>query len=313
VLIFGVIGFTRLVHLVIRPIQQLAQLADSRADRHDTAFFTSERLGEFTQLSLSLNQLVSRIDGDKQQLQSTVLSLKKANEELENNRDEMVRTEKLVSIGRLSAGLAHEIGNPLASISSLVQLMQRKNKDERLGEQLKTIKENIDRISKIVRELVDFSRPPGQDRVLLAITDVLKTAVGIVKYDKRVKNVEFVTDMNSDLPMINIVPDQLLQVFVNILINALDAIEGEGKIEVKTYLEKNFICIDIKDNGCGMSPEVINKIFDPFYTTKSVGKGTGLGLSVSYGIIKKLNGNIIVKSKLNEGSTFTIKLPTNRN
>ena len=104
VLVFGVIGFTRLVHLVIRPIQHLAQLADSRTDQNDTAFFTSGQWGEFTQLSLSLNQLVARIDGDKQQLQSTVLSLKKANEELQNNRDEMIRTEKLVSI---EIGRAH--------------------------------------------------------------------------------------------------------------------------------------------------------------------------------------------------------------
>ena len=119
--------------------------------------------------------------------------------------------------------------------------------------------------------------------------------------------------MDFELPLIRIVPDQLLQVFVNILINALDAIEGEGKIEVKTYLENKQVCIDIKDNGYGMGQEIINKIFDPFFTTKNVGKGTGLGLSVSYGIIKKLNGHITVKSKLNEGSVFTIKLPSKQN
>ena len=223
------------------------------------------------------------------------------------------QSEKLAVIGQLAAGVAHEIGNPLASISSLVQLMQRKNEDENLGNQLKTIRENIDRISKIVRELVDFSRPPGEDKELLPITDVLKTSVGIVKYDKRVKNVEFVTNLDSDLPLINVVPDQLLQVFVNILINSLDAIAGEGKIEVKSYLDNNSVCIDIKDNGCGMEHEIVNKIFDPFFTTKDVGKGTGLGLSVSYGIIKKLNGNITVKSKVDEGSVFTIKLPINNN
>ncbi len=277
----------------------------------DVKILDTERVTKFGKtipVQLTVAQLPS--DDGKSDGRTIIIQDKSQVKHLQQQIDQ---SEKLAVIGQLAAGVAHEIGNPLASISSLVQLMQRKNKDEQLGEQLKTIKENIDRISKIVRELVDFSRPPGQDKVLLAITDVLKTAVGIVKYDKRVKNVEFVTDMNSDLPMINIVPDQLLQVFVNILINALDAIEGEGKIEVRTYLDNNFICIDIKDNGCGMPPDVINKIFDPFYTTKSVGKGTGLGLSVSYGIIKKLNGNILVKSKLNEGSIFTIKLPTNIN
>jgi PAS domain S-box-containing protein len=218
------------------------------------------------------------------------------------------QSEKLAVIGQLAAGVAHEIGNPLTSISALVQIIQRKSKDEKLTDQLITIKDNIDRISKIVRELVDFSRPPGEDKELLYINDVVKTAVGIVKYDKRVKSVEFKTHFSQAIPSILAVPDQLLQVFVNILINALDAINGEGKIEVKTYMDDLFICTDIIDNGCGMEQSVIDKIFNPFYTTKEVGKGTGLGLSVSYGIIKKMQGMILVKSKINEGSVFTVKL-----
>lgn len=218
------------------------------------------------------------------------------------------QSEKLAVIGQLAAGVAHEIGNPLTSISALVQIMQRKNKDEKLAEQLSTIKDNIDRISKIVRELVDFSRPPGEDKELLQINDVVKIAVGIVKYDKRVKNVEFKTNFCHDLPMILAVPDQLLQVYVNILINALDAISGEGKIEVRTYLDDVFICTDIVDDGYGMDADVKSKIFNPFFTTKEVGKGTGLGLSVSYGIIKKMHGKILVKSKKNEGAVFTVKL-----
>nr|MDA3862102.1 PAS domain S-box protein [Melioribacteraceae bacterium] len=218
------------------------------------------------------------------------------------------QSEKLAVIGQLAAGVAHEIGNPLTSISALVQLLQRKSDNENLTDQLITIKDNIDRISKIVRELVDFSRPPGEDKELLQINDVVQTAVGIVKYDKRVKNVEFKTHFSKGLPTLLAVPDQLLQVYVNILINALDAINGEGKITVRTYLEDVYICTDIKDNGCGMTQNTKDKIFNPFYTTKEVGKGTGLGLSVSYGIIKKLRGKILVESKISEGSMFTIKL-----
>jgi len=218
------------------------------------------------------------------------------------------QSEKLAVIGQLAAGVAHEIGNPLTSISALVQLIQRKNQDDKMTEQLITIKDNIDRISKIVRELVDFSRPPGENKELLQINDVVKTAVGIVKYDKRVKNVEFKTHFSKTLSLVSAVPDQLLQVFVNVLINALDAINGEGKIEVRTYFSDSFICTDIKDDGCGMERGVLDKIFNPFFTTKDVGKGTGLGLSVSYGIIKKMQGRIIVQSELNKGSVFTIKL-----
>jgi PAS domain S-box-containing protein len=223
------------------------------------------------------------------------------------------QSEKLAVIGQLAAGIAHEIGNPLASISSLVQLIQRKNKDESLGEQLVLIKENIDRISKIVRELVDFSRPPSYEKITIQITDIVKTAVGIVKYDKRVKKVNFETQFDPNIPLVKVVPDQVLQVFVNILINALDAIEGTGNIFVKTYHDDKNIFVSVTDNGCGMDADTISKIFDPFFTTKDVGKGTGLGLSVSYSIIKKLNGEILVESEISKGSTFTIRIPREEN
>ncbi|MEW6196882.1 MAG: ATP-binding protein [Bacteroidota bacterium] len=219
------------------------------------------------------------------------------------------QSEKLAVIGQLAAGVAHEIGNPLASISSLVQILQRKSQEPFINEQLANIKENIDRITRIVRELVDFSRPPSYELAVQDITDIIKTALGIVKYDKRVRKVNFDTDLKTNLPKINIAADQLLQVFVNILINALDAIQGNGTIFVKSDYDKNNVYIEITDNGCGMDKNTIEKIFDPFFTTKEVGKGTGLGLSVSYGIIKRHNGEIKVKSKLNEGSTFSIILP----
>ncbi len=229
--------------------------------------------------------------------------------EVKKLRQQVDQSEKLAVIGQLAAGVAHEIGNPLASISSLVQILQRKTKEDFTIEQLALIKENIDRISKIVRELVDFSRPPSQNRSLILITDIIKTALGIVKYDKRVKKVQFITDLNPDLPLIELVPDQLLQVFVNILLNAIDAINGTGIIKVNSKLVDEMIFVEIIDDGEGIDENILERIFDPFFTTKEVGKGTGLGLSVSYGIIKQFKGDIAVKSKLNEGSTFTVTLP----
>lgn len=223
------------------------------------------------------------------------------------------QSEKLAVIGQLAAGVAHEIGNPLTSISSLVQILQRRNQDQFINEQLVNIKENIDRITKIVRELVDFSRPPSYETAAQDITDVIKTALGIVKYDKRVRKVKFETDLKNVLPNVSVAADQLLQVFVNILINALDAIEGNGMIIVKSNFNTKNVTVEIGDDGCGIEDAVIEKIFDPFFTTKDVGRGTGLGLSVSYGIIKRFNGEIKVKSKLNEGSTFTIVLPIKNN
>lgn len=229
--------------------------------------------------------------------------------EVKNLQMQVDQSEKLAVIGQLAAGVAHEIGNPLTSISSLVQILQRKSPDEFFSEQLANIKENIDRISKIVRELVDFSRPPSHEKTLIQITDIIRTAIGIVKYDKRVKKVDFDTDLDKEVPPVMIVPDQLLQVFVNILFNALDAIRGNGKIGVKSYHKNEKIYVEITDNGTGMDETTKQKIFDPFFTTKEVGKGTGLGLSVSYGIIKKFKGDIFVESVPAEGSKFTIVIP----
>jgi len=229
--------------------------------------------------------------------------------EVKTLQKQVDQSEKLAVIGQLAAGVAHEIGNPLTAISSVVQLLQRKSDEEYVNSQLSVIKENIDRISRIVRELVDFSRPPKYEETESDITDIVKTAMGIVKYDKRVKKVDFKADLASNLTKVNVVPDQLLQVFVNILINALDATEGNGKISVKSYQNENNIFVEIEDNGCGIHENILNKIFDPFFTTKDVGKGTGLGLSVSYGIISKFGGKITAESVPDNYSRFIVQLP----
>ncbi len=233
--------------------------------------------------------------------------------EVKKLQEQVDQSEKLAVIGQLAAGVAHEIGNPLASISAIVQILQRKSTEPFYKEQLATVKENIDRISKIVRELVDFSRPPSDTYAPTQITDVIKTSIGIVKYDKRVKKVDFQVSLSPELPFVHIIPDQLLQVFVNILINALDAVSGTGEVSIKSYSDEKFVYVKICDNGIGISEEVISKIFEPFFTTKEVGKGTGLGLSISYGIIKRFGGEILVNSQPNKGSCFTVKLPIDLN
>ncbi|MFH1195715.1 MAG: ATP-binding protein [bacterium] len=261
-------------------------------------------------ISVELN--VSKLPGKNGNYSGRSIIIKDKTE-VKKLQEQVDQSEKLAVIGQLAAGVAHEIGNPLASISSLIQILQRKTSDDFLSEQYATIKENIDRITKIVRELVDFSRPPSYENQPTQITDVIKTAIGIVKYDKRVKKVQFITEYDYEMPVIKIVPDQLLQVFVNILINALDAMAGQGNISVRSFHDDNFASIEIKDSGCGMTKEVMDKIFNPFFTTKEVGKGTGLGLSVSYGIVKKFNGEILVDSEQGKGSIFTIKLPVVNN
>jgi len=286
---------------------ELDQIKELTKNSHSTNFLETERKtkdGRILSVKLSVSKLPSS-DG-KYTGRSIII---KDFTEFKKLQAQIDQSEKLAVIGQLAAGVAHEIGNPLASISSLVQILQRKCEDSFLNEQLVHIKENIDRISKIVRELVDFSRPPSYELAIQDISDIIKTALGIVKYDKRVQNVKFENEIHPNMPTVNIAADQMLQVFINILINALDAIKGNGVISVKSYFDNKNIFIEISDDGIGMDKSILDKIFDPFFTTKEVGKGTGLGLSVSYGIIKKFKGEIEVQSIPEKGSTFKIILP----
>ncbi len=218
--------------------------------------------------------------------------------------------EKMASLGLMAAGIAHEIGNPLTSISSMTQILKRKVKDEAQLEYITTILKNIDRISKIVRELVDFARPSSYETAWVNVNELIRNAVNIVKYDRRAKHIDIRLDLDSDIPQLYIVADQILQVFINILINAVDALtEADNLILVRSSRSDDYIKIEFEDTGSGIPEENLNKIFEPFFTTKKVGKGTGLGLSVSYGIIKNFNGLINVNSEIGKGSTFTVKLP----
>jgi PAS domain S-box-containing protein len=223
---------------------------------------------------------------------------------------QLVRSQKMEAIGTLAAGIAHEVGNPLTSISSLVQVIQRTTRDEFAIEKLEMIKNQINRIAKIIRDLVDFSRPSTYVIKSSDIHPIVQDALSIVRYGKKVKNIEFVMELAEGLPKLEVVPDQLVQVFINILMNAVDSLEGRaGKITIQSWKRGNNLSVSITDSGRGIDPEAREKIFEPFYTTKEVGKGTGLGLWVSYGIVRNFGGDILVESKHGMGSTFTVVLP----
>jgi len=192
----------------------------------------------------------------------------------------------------------------------MVQVIKRRSHDEQIIEYISNILKNIERISRIVREMVDFSRPSSLDAAPTDVNEVVRSAVGIMRYDRRSKNLEYDLILEEQLPKTIVVSDHLLQVLLNILINAVDACEDYGnEISVKTLSRNGSIWVEISDRGCGIAPDEKNKIFEPFYTTKGVGKGTGLGLTVSYGLIKKMQGEIKVNSELGKGSTFTVVIP----
>ncbi|MGA9405663.1 MAG: PAS domain S-box protein [Bacteroidota bacterium] len=223
---------------------------------------------------------------------------------------QLVRSQKMETFGTLAAGIAHEVGNPLTSISSIVQVIQRTTKDHFAQEKLELVKNQVNRIAKIIRELVDFSRPSAYEVKEADVNTIVRDAINIVQYGKKVHDITFVIELDENLPQVSVVHDQLVQVFLNIAMNAVDACEGKpGTIRMTSRVTPEGIEVIIEDTGKGIPEADYAKIFDPFYTTKEVGKGTGLGLWVSYGIVKNFGGDIRVESKEGKGSTFTVILP----
>jgi len=224
---------------------------------------------------------------------------------------QLIHSEKLSAVGQLAAGIAHEVGSPLTAISSLAQLLYEKSEDDWDKDKLKIIREQIERISRIVRELVNFSKPISTSVGEVSVNKVIEEAAQIVKYDKRLKFFKFSMDLFPHLPLIKISFDQLLQVLINILLNAGDALEGreKGKISVTSRLVGEKIIVSIIDTGVGIEKENLDHIFEPFYTTKKPGKGTGLGLWVCYNIVRGFSGEIIVESEIDQGTAFHIVLP----
>jgi PAS domain S-box-containing protein len=225
---------------------------------------------------------------------------------------QLMHSQKMESMGTLAAGIAHEVGNPLTSISSIVQVLQRTTTDEFAREKLGLVQSQVHRITKIIRDLVDFSRPSNYQLLPTNIVNNVKEAVEIVKLAKKARHVRFSVEVLNEIPLLSLVPDQISQVFINILLNGVDAIDGkEGEIKVQVDRGNDAVFVSISDNGCGIAEENLPKIGEPFFTTKPVGQGTGLGLWVSQGIIRGFHGDIKLKSRRGEGTTFTITLPLN--
>lgn len=229
--------------------------------------------------------------------------------ELESAQKLLLRSEKLASIGHLAASIAHEINNPLMPIRNLIddivdELEQQKVAYDRRSVQI--IQDSLERIRGIVSRLLEFARDAGPDMRVLDIAAVVDTIVKLNKKNFEHSHIALEVDLPA-LPPIYGSKDQLEQVFMNLALNAQAAMEGGGKLLIRGYVEKDYVVIDFQDNGCGIPEEHIDRIFDPFYSTKP--NGTGLGLFVSHGIIQGHNGSFRVKSRVGKGTTISVLLP----
>jgi len=229
--------------------------------------------------------------------------------------DQLFHTEKLASLGSLSAGVAHEINNPIAIILGFTEiLLGRFAEDSKEYEILKTIERQGNNCKSIVENLLAFSRIPKKCTLETDVVNNIQKVVNVVVNTLLTKKVDLKTDIEEDLPKVRGDGQQLEQVFLNIINNAVAAMDAGGILTISAHRSNDMVTMDFKDTGYGISPENMDRIFEPFFTTKKVGEGTGLGLSVSYGIVKKFGGEIQVKSQTSEegkepGTTFTVLLP----
>jgi two-component system NtrC family sensor kinase len=225
----------------------------------------------------------------------------------------LLTSEKLASIGLLSAGVAHEINTPLTGISSYIQMLQKKLTDTHYAQLLEKIEAQTDRVARIIKNLLAFARNPSDTSFhRVNIKEILEEILSLIDY--KLKNMNILLKLElQPIPAISAQGERLQQVFINIILNALDAMPQGGTLGIQLSTEDNQAVVRISDTGTGIKPEHMAHIFDPFFTTKGIGKGTGLGLSISYAIVKEHEGHIQVSSEVGRGSTFTITLPSGEN
>jgi two-component system NtrC family sensor kinase len=247
-----------------------------------------------------------------------VLRMKKAERERTSLNQQMVQMEKMATVGRLAAGIAHEINNPLQMITTqagwINELLEEedpgllKNRDEYL-DSVRKIKYHVQRAGTVTHRLLGFSKKMDSQRSAINVNGIIEETISFVENEARNNNIEILRDLDKSVPVTLTDGAQLQQVVLNILNNAMDALIQNGRIEISTKTKGENIIIKFADNGPGLSEEVMNHIFDPFFTTKPVGKGTGLGMSICYNIMEKLGGQLHAKNRKEGGAAFILILP----
>ncbi len=229
---------------------------------------------------------------------------------LRQQQDALLHTEKLAAMGRVAAGIAHEITNPLASMDSVLQLMQR-NPGTQRPESLSALREQIQRIHRTVRQLTSYAHPGTGRLEPVALEDVVRAALDVLSFNRRLERVAFETVVDPALGSVPLNPQAMQQVLTNLIINALDATNETPAPSLRVHARRDGAqcVIEVTDNGVGIAPENLGRIFEPFFTTKPVGQGTGLGLPICARLVREQRGTIAVSSQPGSGTTFTIRLP----
>jgi len=295
-------------------VHGMEQVASGNLD-HPVPVISSDEIGA---LAKTFNSMIKDLKTARDERESWTRTLEaevaKKTEEIQRTHLHLVQTEKLASLGRMAAGVAHEINNPLTGIVTFAHLLKRRfPSDSPEAEDLNVIIEQSERCAKIIKNLLTFARATPSEKGEININDILSRTIYMVKNQAKFHDIKFNIDIEDAQFIVLGDASQFQQIFLNMLINASDAMNEKGEITIATRKiiidSKPFVEIEFTDTGSGIPREIMEKLFEPFFTTKPVGKGTGLGLAVSHGIVKHCGGQIDVKSTVGKGTSFFVKLP----
>ena len=304
-----------LTRFVNRPIRRLLAATKTAAHGNLEQAVSIRSHDELGELSESFNNMISELKRSRDAIEGWTQTLEhrvqERTRELQQVQDQLVRAGKMAALGELAAGVAHEINNPLTGVLTFSSLILKKvDENHPWKRDLENIVQQTTRCRNIVRGLLDFARQRKPDKKEWDVHTLIDRTVTLVENQARFQNIKIVKEFKTSIPMLFLDGDQIQQVFMNIIINAADAMaRNGGTLTIKTNLKDGMAEVSFADSGCGITKEHLSKLFDPFFTTKETGKGTGLGLAISYGIIQSHGGDIEVESQLGKGSTFRIKLP----
>jgi len=318
-LVLLLVGSYLLDRVIVRPLRRVAEATERLEAGAFDPIDVIESNNEIGRLSVSFNRMVEALGRQRDSLRRNIEQLRQANQELAEARSSMIRAERLASVGTLAAGVAHELGNPLAAILGYTELLRDECRSQggltegEAPEIVDRIHGQTLRIHHIIRDLLDYARARSlAERACTTPGPVVQRCLTLLEPQPRLRGVELSTYLAPDLPPVALDEGHLEQVLVNLLLNAADALDGVGgRIAIHGHSDgEGWVVLEVVDDGPGMEPEVVERAFDPFYTTKEPGRGTGLGLSICERVVGDADGELSIASVAGEGTRVTVRLPT---
>lgn len=305
-LLFGIYILNR---TVAKPVRRLKNITKQVAGGDLEQQLPVSGPREVAEVATSFNRMLAALKSSRQETEDSIYSLQRANDELRHARDELIRTEKMASVGHLAAGMAHEVGNPLAATIGYLELLKSELESGRPKEIVEHALKETGRIDRLVRDLLDYAAPSTENPEPLDLAEVARESCDLLTHQGAFRDIVCRVELPACLDCVTIVRHKFQQVLINLLLNARDASPSGGEIFLSGGESKDRIWLKVADSGVGIVSAVQEHLFDPFFTTKPPGEGRGLGLSVCHRVIDEAGGRIDVVSEEGEGSSFTLWLP----